>query len=219
MHTRSLVIRRPLGYCLNPQVPSGRRIWRCNATCNERQARGSTTRCVVGQTVAVLIPCHNEVASIAQVVRDFRVHLPAASVYVYDNASSDDTAQIAKMAGAEVHYEPMLGKGNVVRRMFADIDADIYLIVDGDGTYDASQAAKLIAHLVANGLDMVNCARVAIDKDAYRPGHKWGNRILTGLVSQVFGNRLSDMLSGYRVMSRRFVKSFPALSTGFEIED
>jgi glycosyltransferase involved in cell wall biosynthesis len=175
-------------------------------------------RDIVSKTVAVLIPCHNEAASIAQVVRDFRVHLPAATVHVYDNASSDNTAQIARMAGAEVHAEPMLGKGNVVRRMFADIEADIYLIVDGDATYDASRAPKLVAHLVANGLDMVNCARVAAAESAYRPGHKWGNRILTGLVSRVFGNRLSDMLSGYRVMSRRFVKSFPALSTGFEIE-
>lgn len=173
---------------------------------------------IVGKTVAVLIPCHNEAASIAQVVRDFRVHLPAAAVHVYDNASSDDTAQIATMAGAEVHSELMLGKGNVVRRMFADIDADIYLIVDGDGTYDASHAPRLVAYLVANGLDMVNCARVATGESAYRTGHKWGNRILTGLVAQVFGNRLGDMLSGYRVMSRRFVKSFPALSTGFEIE-
>lgn len=172
----------------------------------------------VGKTVAVLIPCHNEAASIAQVVRDFRVHLPAASVYVYDNASSDDTARIAAMAGAEVHAETMLGKGNVVRRMFADIDADIYVIVDGDGTYDASHAPKLVAHLLANGLDMVNCARVPEGAGAYRPGHKFGNQILTGLVSRVFGNRLRDMLSGYRVMSRRFVKSFPALSTGFEIE-
>lgn len=173
---------------------------------------------IVEKTVAVLIPCHNEAARIAQVVRDFRVHLPAATVYVYDNASSDNTAQIAQMAGAEVRSEPMLGKGNVVRRMFADIEADIYLIVDGDGTYDASHAPKLIACLVANGLDMVNCARVAAADSAYRPGHKWGNRILSGLVSRVFGKLLRDMLSGYRVMSRRFVKSFPALSTGFEIE-
>ena len=173
---------------------------------------------IAGQTVAVLIPCHNESASVAQVVRDLRVHLPGAAVHVYDNASTDNTAQIAQMAGAEVHSEPLLGKGNVVRRMFADIDADIYLIVDGDGTYDASYAPKLIEHLVTHGLDMVNCARVAAREGAYRPGHKLGNRILTGLVAKVFGKRLRDMLSGYRVMSRRFVKSFPALSTGFEIE-
>jgi len=172
----------------------------------------------VGKTVAVLVPCHNEAAAIAEVVRDFRKCLPAATIYVYDNASSDNTAQVARTAGACVHTEPLVGKGNVVRRMFADVEADIYLMVDGDGTYDATRAPTLIEHLVSNGLDMVNCARVPADERAYRPGHKWGNRLLTGLVARVFGNRLSDMLSGYRVMSRRFVKSFPALSTGFEIE-
>ena len=172
----------------------------------------------VGKSVAVLIPCHNEAASIAQVVRDFSVSLPAAAIYVYDNASSDATTEVALLAGARVHSEPLVGKGNVVRRMFADVEADVYVIVDGDGTYDASYAPRLVEHLIANRLDMVNCARVAVDAGAYRPGHKLGNRILTGLVARVFGNRLSDMLSGYRVMSRRFVKSFPALSTGFEIE-
>ncbi len=172
----------------------------------------------VGKTVVVLIPCHNEAASIAHVVRDFRIHLPAAAIHVYDNASSDNTAEIALAAGAQVHTEPLLGKGNVVRRMFADIDADIYVMVDGDGTYDPAKAPKLIEHLLANDLDMVNCARVPEEDSVYRPGHKFGNRLLTGLVARVFGRRLSDMLSGYRVMSRRFVKSFPALSTGFEIE-
>lgn len=170
------------------------------------------------RAVAVLVPCHNEAEAIREVVRAFRRHLPAATVYVYDNASTDDTARIAQDAGAVVHAEPMVGKGNVVRRMFADIEADVYVIVDGDGTYDAGAAPLLIDHLVTNGLDMVNCARSAADVGAYRPGHRWGNRLLTGLVARVFGNRLSDMLSGYRVMSRRFVKSFPALSTGFEIE-
>jgi glycosyltransferase involved in cell wall biosynthesis len=172
----------------------------------------------VGQTVAVLIPCHNEAAAIASVVREFRTYLPAAAIYVYDNASSDDTAQVASSAGAFVHSEPLVGKGNVVRRMFGDVEADIYLMVDGDGTYDAACAPKLIEYLLANGLDMVNCARVPAEAEAYRPGHQVGNRLLTALVAKVFGNRLSDMLSGYRVMSRRFVKSFPALSTGFEIE-
>jgi glycosyltransferase involved in cell wall biosynthesis len=172
----------------------------------------------VGKAVAVLVPCHNEAASIAQVVHDFRIHLPAAVIYVYDNSSTDNTAQIARAAGARVHTEPLLGKGNVVRRMFADIEADIYLIVDGDGTYDAAKAPGLIEHLVSNCLDMVNCARVPADEGVYRPGHRFGNRLLTGLVAGVFGNQLSDMLSGYRVMTRRFVKSFPALSTGFEIE-
>jgi len=173
---------------------------------------------VVGGKIAVLVPCRNEEASIAQVVRDFQHHLPAATVYVYDNGSSDETAQVASDAGARVFSEPLVGKGNVVRRMFADIEADIYVIVDGDGTYDAASAPRLIQYLVAHGLDMVNCARVSSDNGAYRPGHRLGNRVLTGLVARVFGNRLSDMLSGYRAFSRRFVKSFPALSTGFEIE-
>jgi len=168
--------------------------------------------------VAVLVPCHNEAAAIRDVVGDFRRHLPTATIYVYDNASTDDTAQIAQEAGAVVHKEPLVGKGNVVRRMFADIDADIYVIVDGDGTYEAAAAPLLVDRLVGNGLDMVNCARTASDDGVYRPGHRWGNRLLSSLVARVFGNRLSDMLSGYRVMSRRFVKSFPALSTGFEIE-
>jgi hypothetical protein len=173
---------------------------------------------VVGGQIAVLIPCRNEVASIAQVVRDFRQYLPAATVYVYDNGSGDETAQVARDAGARVFGEPLVGKGNVVRRMFADIEADIYVMVDGDGTYDASCAPRLIQYLVTNGLDMINCARISSDSAAYRPGHRLGNRVLTGLVARVFGKRLSDMLSGYRVLSRRFVKSFPALSTGFEIE-
>lgn len=172
----------------------------------------------VGGRIAVLVPCRNEEATIARVVQDFRHSLPAAVIYVYDNDSTDETAHVARDAGARVFREPMVGKGNVVRRMFADIDADIYVIVDGDGTYDASSAPRLVTYLVTNGLDMVNCARMSSDIDAYRPGHRLGNRLLTGLVARVFGNRLSDMLSGYRVMSRRFVKSFPALSTGFEIE-
>ena len=172
----------------------------------------------VGGQIAVLIPCRNEQASIAQVVRDFRHYVPAATVYVYDNGSADETAQVARDAGARVFSEPLVGKGNVVRRMFADIEADIYVMVDGDGTYDASSAPRLVQYLVTNGLDMINCARVSSDSAAYRPGHRLGNRVLTGLVAKVFGNRLSDMLSGYRVLSRRFVKSFPALSTGFEIE-
>ena len=173
---------------------------------------------LVGGRVAVLVPCHNEEAAIAAVVHDFRHYLPTATIYVYDNASTDETAQVARDAGAQVYAEPLIGKGNVVRRMFADVEADIYVIVDGDGTYDASSAPRLIRYLVTNGLDMVNCARTSSDSAAYRPGHQFGNRLLTGLVARVFGNRLSDMLSGYRVMTRRFVKSFPALSTGFEIE-
>lgn len=172
----------------------------------------------VGKSIAVLVPCHNEEATIAEVVHDFQHYLPGAVIFVYDNASTDETAQVARDAGALVCSEPLKGKGNVVRRMFADVEADIYVIVDGDGTYDASSAPRLIRCLMTHGLDMVNCARASSDLDAYRPGHRLGNRVLTGLVARVFGNRLSDMLSGYRVLSRRFVKSFPALSTGFEIE-
>jgi glycosyltransferase involved in cell wall biosynthesis len=171
-----------------------------------------------GRSVAVLVPCHNEASAVAQVVREFRRNLPTALIYVYDNGSTDDTAQIARDCGAIVRAEPLIGKGNVVRRMFADVEADIYLMVDGDGTYDAAAAPGLVERLVRDGLDMVNCARVPKAEGVYRPGHRFGNRILTGLVARVFGKRLKDMLSGYRVMSRRFVKSFPALSTGFEIE-
>jgi glycosyltransferase involved in cell wall biosynthesis len=169
-------------------------------------------------SVAVLIPCHNESAAVAKVIEEFRRNLPFALIYVYDNASTDDTARIARDCGAIVRTEPMLGKGNVVRRMFADVEADIYVIVDGDGTYDATVARAMVERLVQGGLDMVNCAREPAADGVYRPGHQFGNRVLTGLVARVFGKRLKDMLSGYRAMSRRFVKSFPALSTGFEIE-
>jgi len=168
--------------------------------------------------IVVLVPCHNEAATIEHVVRGFRQQLPHAVIWVYDNASTDDTAEIARNAGAFVRKEPLRGKGNVIRRMFADIEADVYLMVDGDDTYDATHATRLIDHLIADGLDMVNCARVPVEDAAFRPGHAFGNRLLTWLVARVFGNRLSDMLSGYRAMSRRFVKTFPALSTGFEIE-
>jgi glycosyltransferase involved in cell wall biosynthesis len=168
--------------------------------------------------IAVLIPCHNEASAVARVIQEFRRNLPTALIYVYDNASTDDTALIARDGGAIVRTEPLVGKGNVVRRMFADVEADIYVMVDGDGTYDAAAAPDLVERLVREGLDMVNCARLPAADGVYRPGHKFGNRILTGLVARVFGERLSDMLSGYRAMSRRFVKTFPALSTGFEIE-
>ena len=170
------------------------------------------------RSVAVLVPCHNESSAVAQVVQEFRRSLPTALIYVYDNGSTDDTAQIAHASGAIVRTEPLLGKGNVVRRMFADVEADIYVMVDGDGTYDAAAAPELVERLVRDGLDMVNCARAPAAEGVYRSGHRLGNRILTGLVARVFGERLKDMLSGYRVMSRRFVKTFPALSTGFEIE-
>ncbi|SFS19456.1 glycosyltransferase family 2 protein [Yoonia litorea] len=168
--------------------------------------------------VAVLIPCYNEAVAIGQVVADFREALPDAKIYVYDNNSTDGTADVARDAGAIVRVETQQGKGNVVRRMFADVEADIYVMVDGDNTYEAAAAPRLIERLKSETLDMVNGCRVTEIRDAYRPGHRFGNWMLTSLVGRIFGNRTKDMLSGYRVFSRRFVKSFPALSRGFEIE-
>jgi glycosyltransferase involved in cell wall biosynthesis len=172
----------------------------------------------IRRRVAVLVPCYNEEASIGRVVADFRAQLPEALVYVYDNNSTDGTADAAAAAGATVRGEIRQGKGHVVRRMFADVDADLYLLVDGDATYDAASARKMIARLTDDGLDMVVAARRDQEQEAYRPGHRLGNRMLTGFVASVFGSQLDDMLSGYRVFSRRFVKSFPVLSSGFEIE-
>jgi glycosyltransferase involved in cell wall biosynthesis len=171
-----------------------------------------------GFDVAVLVPCYNEASAIAKVVADFRAALPGATVYVYDNNSSDDTVEAAKAAGAVVRRETHQGKGHVVRRMFNDIEADIYLLVDGDATYDAPSAPAMIGKLTEDRLDMVVAARVDRDESAYRPGHRAGNWLLTGLVAHIFGRAFTDMLSGYRVFSRRFVKSFPILSGGFEIE-
>jgi glycosyltransferase involved in cell wall biosynthesis len=151
-------------------------------------------------------------------VAGFRAALPEARVYVYDNNSQDRTAEAARAAGAVVRTEPLQGKGHVIRRMFADIDADAYVLVDGDATYDAASAPEMVRLLLAERLDMVNGTRVTDAAAAYRPGHRWGNLMLTGLVRAIFGNRVTDMLSGYRVFSRRFVKSFPALSSGFETE-
>jgi len=168
--------------------------------------------------IAVLIPCLNEDAAIGRVVADFQGALPGASIYVYDNGSTDDTVAQALAAGAQVRFEPKRGKGNVVRRMFADVSADVYFLVDGDGTYDPSSAPRMLAALTESCCDMVNARRVAAKSNAYRPGHSWGNRVLTRMVSWLFGTQISDMLSGYRAFSRRFVKSFPALSVGFEIE-
>ncbi len=168
--------------------------------------------------VAILIPCHNEASAIGAVVEGFRRALPDARIYVYDNNSTDETAAIAAARGATVRREPLQGKGHVVRRMFADVEADIYLLVDGDGTYDAGAAAALIDRLLEDRCDMVTARRVETGAEAYRTGHRLGNRLLTGLVSRLFGSRFDDILSGYRAFSRRFVKSFPALSTGFEIE-
>lgn len=167
--------------------------------------------------IAVLVPCYNEEASIEAVVRDFKAALPTATIYVYDNNSKDRTSEIATAAGAVVRREPLQGKGHVVRRMFADIEADIYVMVDGDDTYHAPSAPKLVAKLLDEKLDMVNGARVT-DWENYRAGHRLGNVMLTTLVTMVFGKRTDDLLSGYRVFSRRFVKSFPVLAGGFEIE-
>jgi glycosyltransferase involved in cell wall biosynthesis len=168
--------------------------------------------------VAVLIPCYNEAVAIGGVVAAFRAALPDAVVYVYDNNSSDETVAVAGAAGAVVGIERLQGKGHVVRRMFADVDADVYVLVDGDGTYDAAAAPALVGRLVDGRLDMVTGLRVHEGAAAYRPGHVTGNLLLTGLVAWLFSARLGDMLSGYRVFSRRFVKSFPALAAGFETE-
>jgi glycosyltransferase involved in cell wall biosynthesis len=168
--------------------------------------------------IAVLVPCYNEDAAIGQVVHDFRAALPTATIYVYDNNSRDETVTRAREAGAVVRTEMRQGKGNVVRRMFADIEADIYILVDGDDTYDASAAPALVQKLVEDSLDIVSGQRVATGQAAYRAGHVLGNRLLTGLTSMMFRVKLNDMLSGYRIMSRRFVKSFPFTAEGFGIE-
>jgi glycosyltransferase involved in cell wall biosynthesis len=169
-------------------------------------------------SIAVLVPCFNEAAAIDKVVRDFAAALPTATVYVYDNNSTDDTIAVATAAGAEVRREPRRGKGNVVRRMFNDIEADIYVMVDGDDTYEAKVAQQLVDKLVSENLDMVVGKRIETHQAAYRAGHRLGNRVLTGLVRWLFDAKIDDMLSGYRVFSRRFVKSFPSFSREFEIE-
>lgn len=168
--------------------------------------------------VALLVPCHNEAATVAAVVAAFRASLPAADCHVFDNRSDDGTGAIAQAAGAQVHAVALRGKGNVIRRAFADIEADVYVMVDGDATYDAAAAPVLVQRLLDEGLDMVVGARVDQDPAAYRAGHRFGNRLLTRCVARLFGDTFDDMLSGYRVFSRRYVKSFPAHATGFEIE-
>jgi glycosyltransferase involved in cell wall biosynthesis len=168
--------------------------------------------------IAVILPCYNEEAAIGKTVRDFRAALPGATIYVYDNNSKDRTAAVAREAGAIVRTERRQGKGNVMRRMFADVEADIYVLADGDDTYDATAAPAMIRKLVDDGLDIVTGKRIHTEAAAYRAGHVWGNKMLTGLTSMMFGVRLGDMLSGYRIMSRRFVKSFPFTAEGFAIE-
>src|SRR5687768_10556675 len=168
--------------------------------------------------IAILVPCYNEEQSIAQVVADFRAALPHAAVFVYDNNSRDHTVEVAQQAGAFVRRETHQGKGHVVRRMFSDVEADIYVLVDGDATYDAPSVRRMIDCLLQDRLDMVVGARVDREHSAYRRGHRTGNRLMTRSVALVFGRAFTDILSGYRVFSRRFVKSFPVLSGGFEIE-
>jgi hypothetical protein len=169
-------------------------------------------------SVAVVIPCLNEEATIGKVVRDFKSALPDAEVYVYDNGSTDKTVAEALAAGAVVGHEPLRGKGNVVRRMFSDLNADVFIMVDGDDTYDATAAPEMIRTMLARKADLVTGVRVTEERTAYPSGHRFGNALLTGLVKALFGDRCADLLSGYRVMTARFVKSFPALATGFEIE-
>ena len=169
-------------------------------------------------SIAVIIPCYNEEITIKKTIHACQNAIPTASIYVYDNNSSDRTIQIAKSSGAIVRTENLQGKGNVVRRMFADVEADIYVMIDGDDTYDMTNTQELIDILICNNLDMLNGRRVANIKSAYRRGHRLGNRLLTNVVSMMFDNRFDDLLSGYRIFSRRFVKTFPAMARGFEIE-
>lgn len=168
--------------------------------------------------IAVLLPCYNEEAAITQTVAGFRVALPGATVYVYDNNSRDRTVEMAQAAGAVVRQERIQGKGAVVRRMFADIDADVYVMADGDATYDTASAPALVSRLLDEQLDMIVGSRVSQVQESYRRGHRFGNALLTGMLARLFGRSFTDILSGYRVFSRRFVKSFPSLSAGFEIE-
>ncbi|MEM5364802.1 glycosyltransferase [Paraburkholderia azotifigens] len=172
----------------------------------------------MGQKVAVIVPCYNEAKTISSVVEDFRRHLPEAEIYVFDNNSTDGTSDVARSVGAQVRRVALQGKGNVIRRMFADVEADVYVMVDGDGTYDASAAPKLIKAMLDEGLDMVVGSRVSDEVTAYRSGHRFGNVMLTGFAATIFGRTFKDMLSGYRIFSRRYVKSFPAHAHGFETE-
>ena len=168
--------------------------------------------------IAVVIPCLNEAQSIARVVSDFRKALPEARIYVYDNGSSDETVNEAVRSGAIVRIERMRGKGNVVRRMFADVDADLYFLVDGDATYNADAAPKMIEKMTTENLDMVVARRLAVSAESFPAGHRFGNRVISGAIHYVFGRGVTDVLSGFRLFSRRFIKSFPAMSSGFDVE-
>ncbi len=182
------------------------------------ESSGQSAELFPGVAIAVLIPCRNEAATIGTVVRDFRAALPQARICVFDNASKDDTIAEARAAGAEVFAERRRGKGNVVRRMFAEISADVYVIVDGDGTYDASAAPELVKMIADDHIDMAIGVRANVHENAHRRGHALGNRLFNRLYGALFGYAFGDLFSGYRAFSRRFVKSFPALSSGFEIE-
>jgi glycosyltransferase involved in cell wall biosynthesis len=171
-----------------------------------------------GPCIAILIPCLNEAPTIEAVITGFQTHLPEAQIFVGDNNSEDDTAAIARRAGAILVREERRGKGNIMRRLFADIDADFYVMVDGDGTYDPSAAPRMIRLMEEGGYDLVNVVRKPIRSDSFRGDRRFGNWLLTGLVGLIFGTATADMLSGYKAFSRRFVKTFPALSCGFEIE-
>jgi glycosyltransferase involved in cell wall biosynthesis len=190
----------------------GRRLDRTKKTLRYREVSFNKI------SVAILIPCFNEAQTIRDVVAEFRGAVPSAKIYVYDNNSTDETASIAAAAGATVRQEKRQGKGNVVRRMFADIEADVFVLVDGDGTYDAAAAPSLVEKLLIENLDFVNATRVATAAGSYPAGHRFGNWMLSRLVRAIFGPQFSDMLSGYKALSRRFVKSFPAMSEGFETE-
>lgn len=169
--------------------------------------------------IAVIVPCYNEELAVAKVINDFKQYLPTAEIYIFDNNSSDKTSEVARMHGANVRQVPLKGKGNVVRRMFSDVDADIYVMVDGDSTYDASAAVSMVTKLLNEDLDMVvGCRKENGDDNTYRSGHRLGNKLLTGTVTTIFNGEFSDMLSGYRAFTRRYAKSFPCLSRGFEIE-
>jgi len=171
-----------------------------------------------GLRIAVLLPCYNEEAAVVQTIAGFRAALPGAAIYVYDNNSTDRTIEVAAAAGAITRSEKMQGKGNVVRRMFADVEADIYVMADGDATYDAAAAPEMVRKLLDEQLDMVVGARKSEVEAAYRRGHALGNRLFTGLLASLFGRSFTDIFSGYRIFSRRFAKSFPALARGFETE-
>ena len=182
------------------------------------QSQGQATSNNKSPRISVIIPCYNEGLTIAKVISEFKKIIPDSEVYVYDNNSLDGTVEKARSAGAIVREEKMQGKGNVVRRMFRDIEADFYILVDGDDTYDPSVAPQMLRLAMEEPCDLVNCIRRDVEQEAYRTGHRFGNKMLTGMVRYIFGNRVQDMLSGYKVLSRRFVKSFPALSGGFDIE-